>query len=221
MRKYTKEILISILQNYYKEKGTIPTSSSIEKLKISHKSFIKFFGSWNNALFEAGFPIKYVPPINVICLHCGKEFSKLVNQIKKHPNNFCSHSCAATYNNTHKKTGTKKSKLEVWLEKELAKLYPQFSILYCDKETINSELDIYIPSLHLAFELNGIFHYEPIYGPKKLNQIQNNDTRKFQACLEKNISLCIIDTSQQKRFTEKSSQQFLDIITTIINKTIS
>jgi hypothetical protein len=48
-------------------------------------------------------------------------------------------------------------------------------------------------------------------------KIINNDTRKFQACLEQGVELCIIDSSKQKRFTEQSSKQYLDIITQIIN----
>lgn len=123
---------------------------------------------------------------------------------------------AATYNNTHKTHGTRRSKLEPWLEGQLKKLYPDLNMIFNGKDTINSELDIYIPSLKLAFELNGIFHYEPIYGKDKLQSIKNNDTRKFQACIEKGISLCIVDSSQQKRFSPKSSQKYLDIIVNII-----
>jgi hypothetical protein len=81
-----------------------------------------------------------------------------------------------------------------------------------------SELDIYIPSLKLAFELNGIFHYEPIFGNEKLNKIQKNDNNKFLKCQEKNISLCIIDTSSQKYFKEQTSKKILDIIINIINQ---
>jgi hypothetical protein len=79
-------------------------------------------------------------------------------------------------------------------------------------------LDIYIPSLKLAFELNGIFHYEPIYGKEKLENTQNNDGRKFQACLECGIEFCTIDVSAQKYFKEKTSQIYLDIVTDILNK---
>jgi hypothetical protein len=68
----------------------------------------------------------------------------------------------------------------------------------------------------LAFELNGIFHYEPIYGDNKLEQIQNNDNRKFQACLEKNIELCIIDTSQLKYFKEKNCLKYLEIVQSVV-----
>lgn len=72
--------------------------------------------------------------------------------------------------------------------------------------------------MKLAFELNGMFHYEPIFGEVKLNQILENNNNKFQSCQKHNISLCYIDTSQQKYFKPKSSQKYLDIITTIINQ---
>lgn len=146
------------------------------------------------------------------CKHCGAKFIK-----NNHSQIFCSSSCSATYNNTHKTKGTRVSKLELWLSTILPNIYPNLEFHFNKKNAINSELDIYIPSLKLAFELNGIFHYEPIYGADKLNSIQNNDGRKFQACIEKGISLCIIDTSNQKSVTEKTSQKFLEIIKNIID----
>ena len=155
--------------------------------------------------------------IEVHCINCGNKFTKIPSQILRTKNNFCSKSCAATYNNTHKKHGTRVSKLEKWLESKLTILYPTIEFNFNHKDAINSELDIYIPSLKLAFELNGIFHYEPIFGSDKLNQIQNNDNRKFQACIEQDIELCIIDTSMQKYFKEQTSIKFLNIIQKIIN----
>ena len=133
-------------------------------------------------------------------------------------NYFCCSSCAATYNNTHKTKGNRKSKLEFYLEKELPLLYPDMEFHFNRKDAINSELDIYIPSMKLAFELNGIFHYEPIYGETKLDQIQNNDKRKFQACLERGIELCIIDSSNLKYFKESNAKPYLDIILKIIEQ---
>lgn len=153
----------------------------------------------------------------VLCLQCNSIFEKLPSQIKKSPKHFCSRNCAAKYNNTHKTKGNRRSKLEIWLETQLKFIYPTLKILFNNKETINSELDIYIPSLNLAVELNGIFHYEPIFGADKLDSIQNNDDRKFQACLEQNIELLIIDISSQKYFKESTSLKYLDIIKNIIN----
>lgn len=157
--------------------------------------------------------------ISVQCSNCRTPLKKKPSQAKrsKSGNHFCSKSCSAIYNNAHKSVGTRVSKLEKWLQQELLTLYPNLIFKFNSKEEINSELDIYIPEYNLAFELNGIFHYEPIYGQDKLESIQNNDQRKFQACFESNIELCIIDTSGQKYFKPKNSKKFLDIITNIID----
>ena len=153
----------------------------------------------------------------ILCTNCNKEFKIRFCEHKKSKNHFCSQSCSGTYNNTHKTKGYRRSKLEKYFETELIKLYPNLEFLFNNKNIINSELDIYIPKLKLAFELNGIFHYEPIYGQDKLSQIQNNDNRKFQACVEHGIELCIIDVSQQKYFKKQTSQKYLNIILNIIN----
>ena len=154
------------------------------------------------------------------CTNCDTPFSKKLNEIKKSKsgNHFCSKSCSATYNNKHKKHGTRRSKLEVWLEDQLMTLYPDLPMDFNKSNAIGSELDIYIPSLNLAFELNGIFHYEPIYGVDKLKSIQENDISKSKACHETKIDLCIIDTSGQKYFKPKSSQKYLDVIINIIKE---
>jgi hypothetical protein len=86
------------------------------------------------------------------------------------------------------------------------------------EDSHGSELDIYIPSLNLAFELNGILHYEPIYGTTKHQQIQSNDKSKYKACLDAGIDLCIIDTSQLKYFKPSNAQQYLDMVTGVMNK---
>ncbi len=155
--------------------------------------------------------------LTVKCNQCDASFIRCPAEYKKSITHFCSRSCSATYNNTHKTKGTRISKLEMYLAKELVKIYPTIEFHFNRKDTINSELDIYIPSLKLAFELNGIFHYEPIYGEDKLKQIQNNDNRKFQACLEHHIELVIIDSSKMKNFKEKEGQLYLKIITDIID----
>ena len=158
--------------------------------------------------------------LEISCGNCNKNILKTPARIKhsKSGKNFCCQSCATTYMNTHKAHGYKRSKLEIWLESKLTSTYPNLKILFNNVSTIGSELDIYFPELKLAFELNGIFHYEPIYGDNTLNSIKNRDNNKFQSCLKNNIGLCIIDTSGQKYFKEQTSQKFLDIIVDIISK---
>jgi hypothetical protein len=157
--------------------------------------------------------------INVVCLQCNINFTKIKAEVSL--NNFCSRSCAVTYNNKHKTHGTKRSKLESWIEEELSSLYPDLYIEYNQKTAIQSELDIYIPSLNLAFELNGIFHYEPIFGNKKLSQIQDNDISKSKSCIDAGIDLCIIDTSQMIHFKSLKAQKFLNIICNIIKERLT
>ena len=158
--------------------------------------------------------------VSLTCKECGVITQKTPSEVKKSKNHFCGSSCSATYGNTHKTHGTRRSKLEAWLEVELIKLYPNGDILFNQKSSINSELDIHFVDLNLAFELNGIFHYEPIFGEDKLNKIQNNDHRKFQACLENGIELCIIDSSGQKYFKESSSVKYLNIIKEVVDERI-
>lgn len=153
----------------------------------------------------------------VNCRQCNKEVIKNSCELQSLRNSFCNRSCSAIYRNTHKTKGYRVSKLELFLQKKLIERYPTLVFDFNQTDAINSELDIYILSLRLAFELNGIFHYEPIYGSGKLCQIQNNDNRKFQACLEHNIELCIIDSSSLKNFTEKRALVYLNIITNIID----
>jgi hypothetical protein len=153
------------------------------------------------------------------CSQCKTKFYKRPSEIKKSKsgNHFCSKTCSTTYNNLNKKTGTRRSKLENWLEEQLTTIYPKLEIEYNGKSAIGSELDIYIPSLKLAFEINGIYHYEPIHGPKKLSSIQANDQNKFQQCIENEVSLCVIDASSIKYFKPERVKKYLDIITDIVN----
>jgi hypothetical protein len=205
-------------------------ASEVEYLKIYNKKktlneFSKILNRTNNSirmkLFYLGLSIEIESKSVVQCLHCDKSFKKFNANIKKTPNNFCSKSCAGTYNSLHKKHGTRRSKLEKYLEEQLILLYPELTILFNKKEIIGSELDIYVPDLNLAFELNGIFHYEPIFGKDKLEKIENNDQLKFKACIENKINLCIIDVSNQKGFSIANSKKYLDIIINIINESVN
>ncbi len=164
--------------------------------------------------------LSQINSITLKCVQCTNTFVRWPSQIKlsKSGNHFCSLTCAGIYNNAHKTHGTRRSKLEIWLEDQLKITYPNLIILYNNKETINSELDIYIPSLKLAVELNGIFHYEPIFGFDKLSSIQNNDDRKFQACLEQKIELLILDTSALKKFKLENAKRYWLIINSIIDQ---
>ena len=191
----------------------------IEKRRAKAKFYGKTYGKKSRYKYCSArcSQLSQVTAKTLNCTQCGKEFTRGLHEVKKSNNHFCGSSCAATYNNTHKTSGYRRSKLEKYIEEQLSLKYPNLEIHYNRKDTINSELDIYIPSLKLAFELNGIFHYEPIYGEDKLNRVKNNDLRKFQACLENKIELCIIDTHNVKYLKKERDNKFLNIVTEIID----
>jgi hypothetical protein len=211
----TKDLIKKEFLKYYNETNKVPTVETWPG-PFTSRGIARQFGSWNKALEYCGLPQQFVFTRIVErskkCVECKTEFT-----IKFRKDKFCSRSCAAKYNNANKIHGYRRSKLEIFAEQKLIEKFPTLEIHFNRKDAINSELDIYIPQLKLAFELNGIFHYEPIFGEQKLNSTKNNDKRKFQACLEKNIELCIIDTSTQKYFKESTSKIYLDIILKIID----
>ena len=138
----------------------------------------------------------------------------------KSARNFCSRSCAATYNNTHKTTGTRRSKLEAYLEQQLRSEFPQLELTCNGKDAIGSELDFYFPQLRLAIELNGIFHYEPIYGTDKLERIQANDQQKSIACNKAGIEFCTIDTSTVTHVTSTIKERYWTIVKDLVTRLI-
>lgn len=156
--------------------------------------------------------------ITLQCEVCGKPITRKRSALMEHV--YCSSSCAATVSNKSvNRTGIRRSKLEAWLESKLTDKYRGLEFHWNTRKIIDGlELDIYIPALKLAFELNGIFHYEPVFGPEKLLKIQTRDKGKYQRCIEQNISLCVIDTTSMKYFKEEKAKVFLNIIADIIDK---
>lgn len=156
----------------------------------------------------------------LFCGTCNTPVDVVIHQIKKSKSgkNFCSRSCATTYNNKHKTNGFNRSKLEIWLEKKLKETHSDVTILFNDNKIIGYELDIYIPSLKLAFEINGIYHYKPIFGDKKFMMVKKVDRKKYSKCKKMNIRLYRINISKQKHFNEQNSLKYLEKIESIINK---
>ena len=89
----------------------------------SSKKFIKFELKHNRGRLKYCskncYDVTQTTKIVVNCKQCNKEFLKTKNQFIKFPNSFCSSTCSGTYNSAHKKFGTRRSKLEKWLEEKL------------------------------------------------------------------------------------------------------
>lgn len=143
------------------------------------------------------------------CKNCGRQLTG------KWAMDFCSRSCSASFNNKKRDYGYRRSKLEKYIEKEITS-NTNTEVKFNDKSIIGSELDIYIPSKKLAIELNGIFHYEPVFGQQKFESIQRNDAEKKKRCKELDITLIEINTTEQKQFSIKSSKKFLKQVLDLI-----
>jgi hypothetical protein len=153
-------------------------------------------------------------PVEVNCTCCGKPFKKSLNQFQKYNNHFCGSSCAATYGNRNKEYGTRRSKLEVWIEEQLNILYPNLTIHYCRRDTIGMELDIYIPSIKIAFELNGPTHYKPIYGEATFKAVKGRDKKRKSLCRQNSIKLIEVNVSNFTFMESKIKElnYYLDIV---------
>lgn len=156
--------------------------------------------------------------VNLQCEYCKKEFQRkrvVYNKINIKQNKIavCSRKCASLWQ--HKNglytTNCHRSKLEKWIEQKLKLDFPNLEILFNNKTTINGELDIYIPTFELAFEINGTYHYEPIFGETVFQKRKKKDIEKIEECEFKKIELYVINTRNQ-RFDEKSSFKFYDFI---------
>ena len=88
-------------------------------------------------------------------------------------------------------SGTEEVALEI-----LEEMYPKEEIRTNDRKTILNpntghylELDYYLPNINIAIELNGITHYEPVYGEEKFKRQLINDTITREVCKELGITL--------------------------------
>jgi hypothetical protein len=221
--KWNKENILKAFQDFYALNGRSPITRDATRSNgsLPAQSIVRrFLGSWNNLLIEMGLPlVKDFKDSSIIlpCAFCGKEKKHLKCKIKNYSRSFCNSSCCVSYTNKFgKRTCHRRSKLEKYIEQRFLQEFPDLIVCYNDRSVVGSELDIYIPSLKLAFELNGIFHYEPIHGDDCLNRVKNNDNRKFAACIEAKISLCIIDVSSQRNYSDKANERYFTIIKDIV-----
>lgn len=134
----------------------------------------------------------------VHCINCTTLFRKQGVELKRTGNHFCSRSCAAQYNNRNKNLGVgRRSKAEDYLSGLIRKDFPALKFIQNDRTLLSSglEVDIVIPRLKLAIELNGPVHYSPLFGNQKLAKIQAADISKQIEMRSIGYRLLVIDIS--------------------------
>jgi hypothetical protein len=148
--------------------------------------------------------------VKVACEVCDKLFLKEQCEIGRTKKNCCSKECALLLTKYHKDWGSRRSKLEVAIEAYLKDNF-LFHIDY-NKNKIGYELDIYVPHLELAIEINGILHYEAIFGIEKLLRTQKIDREKVLECNKRNIKLVVINVSKDRRSKKIQNQRIEEVV---------
>jgi hypothetical protein len=76
--------------------------------------------------------------------------------------------------------------------------FPSIDIHQNTRDVLNChlEIDIWIPIIRLAIELNGPCHFINIYGNKIFNATLKNDSIKKKEILEREFNLLIINVNQ-------------------------
>lgn len=159
------------------------------------------------------------------CAHCHTTMRKTKRELAKSKGSkklsFCSKSCRMTHQNlTNPRVyECRRSKAEIYFVELLKKDFPSFTILENTRGVLPSrlEIDIYIPQVKLAIEINGPFHYLPIHGCEKLKRRKELDAIKFEDCKALGLTLLILDISDLQS-DKKTRERITDFYSTQIRK---
>lgn len=125
-------------------------------------------------------------------------------------NDFCSHRCSALFNKSHLNFSVTRNKAEIYLEFLIRNKFPNLTIDTNNRQLLNTkyEIDILLPTVKLAIELNGPIHYIPYHGDQILKHIQNKDLQKSVELQKLQYTFLVLDISKYQNF--KKTVPFLD-----------
>jgi len=135
------------------------------------------------------------------CAVCGKSITRQLSQLKKSKSGkiFCSPRCGTIWSNWKGPKFKERSILERAIGEELVDLFPDLKIHLGDISPIDSSVDIWIPELKLAIEINGPHHYEPLRGDiSAYISTVKNDLRKIRQAQTAGVSLYVLNARRFK-----------------------
>lgn len=163
----------------------------------------------------------------VLCNECKSSIIRSINRNKNYKYHFCNNSCKAKFaNRTYNRAarfGKNKSKGETILRDMILKDFPKLIIKENDRLTIPGglEIDLFLPDLKIAIELNGPCHYIPIFGAEALEKTKNKDGFKLQFLQKSKIKFFIVNIMVPDRALNATLLQSYETIKPIIENSIN
>lgn len=168
--------------------------------------------------------------IELQCKKCGITFMKHKCRIFPGKNHYCSRACSDYKYQVNRfvrtrplpihKIGRKnkrRSYLEYYIEDMIKQIFPTMKY-YTNKRFDGFELDFYFPDLLLAVEINGPFHYFPIFGNDALSYVQRRDLRRIESCSSHHVDLRIIPVKESTQSIRKKEFYWLKFERIILGK---
>lgn len=100
-KEIMKNEIILYMKNYFNIHNKSPKIE--EDHPFTYNQIKQLFQTWNDALIAADLPLNRNKVVYTSCKQCEKPMTKQFKEIKKSFYDFCSHSCAAIFNNTGRK----------------------------------------------------------------------------------------------------------------------
>jgi hypothetical protein len=161
------------------------------------------------------------------CPECQKEFMIKERKPTKHGKRYCSKSCRMRHFNLHYYTyaQSNSSYPENYLFSLLTAEFPNLNIQKNNRTFLQRglELDIFIPQLNLAIEINGPVHYKPIFGEERLADVKQKDQIKILELRSKQVQLIVLNVSELTKLHAQQSfiENEFSNIKILINKLLS
>lgn len=183
----------------------------IRKDNISKRLFCnRSCASIFNGLNRARKPKEIKKPRRIVfeCVFqctCGKTVLRTKNQLRKSKSGeaFCSKSCRMKQHNLLGITACPSfqvSSEERILFDLIQADFPELKVERNCRNILPSglELDLFIPSLNIAIELNGPVHFFPIFGNEQFLKTKNKDIIKQMEASALGLNLIVVDISKSK-----------------------
>ena len=145
-----------------------------------------------------------------VCTTCQTEF-----QSDRKDSKFCGRQCKGKHDiGRNRKISKNRSKAEAYLFNRIRHEFPEIALLANDRAFLEGglEIDIFLPELSLAIEVNGPFHYRPIYGEERLERAQHNDQLKKENLENRSVELLSLDISGPEHKSWKASKIHLEAL---------